>query len=241
MSLRHRFSLLVCAAAFAAAPAPALAQHTHWHDDDPSADWSGETTIDTVPGTPDVPPLPPVPEQPEGDDWEPGDWQPPSRPAPRPKPQLPSLASSKQPMVKGRVARLRTDGRAAIPHDAPKQIRNIIRAANEIVGKPYKWGGGHAKLVDRGYDCSGSVGYALIRNGLMNGPMVSGQMARSWRAKAGRWMTIYANKGHVYMEVAGLRFDTSAVGDWYSRRSGPRWRPAIGKRPGFHVRHLPGL
>jgi cell wall-associated NlpC family hydrolase len=219
MSPRSLLFTLLAALALAALPAPAHADHHHWwHDDDPSADWSDETTVPdtTVPDTT-------VPDT-----------------APR-EPALPPLATTKQPMVKGRVAVLRTDGRAAIPHDAPKQIRNIIRAANEIVGKPYKWGGGHAKLIDRGYDCSGSVGYALIRNGLLHGPMVSGQMARAFRGKPGRWLTIYANKGHVYMEVAGLRFDTSPVGDWYSRRSGPRWRPAIGKRRGFHVRHVPGL
>jgi hypothetical protein len=119
-------------------------------------------------------------------------------------------------------------------------VRAIIAAANQIVGKPYKWGGGHAKLLDRGYDCSGTVSYALIRAGLLISPLVSGTFARWGAAGAGRWTAIYANRGHVYLEVAGLRLDTSAVGDPRGR-SGVRWRPLIGKRRGFHVRHVPGL
>src|SRR3954452_25461219 len=106
---------------------------------------------------------------------------------------------------------LRTDGKAAIPRGAPARVRAMIAAANQIVGKPYKWGGGHAKLVDSGYDCSGTVSYALIGSGVLVGPMVSGQFATWSTAGAGRWVTVYANKGHVYLEVAGLRLDTSAV------------------------------
>ena len=142
--------------------------------------------------------------------------------------------------VPGRVAMLRTDGRAAIPRGAPKAVRLVIAAANQIVGKPYKWGGGHARLVDRGYDCSGTVSYALIRAGLLRSPLVSGALARWSAPGAGRWMTVYANGGHVYLEVAGLRLDTSGVGDRRSR-SGPRWRPLIGARPRFAARHVRGL
>jgi hypothetical protein len=160
-------------------------------------------------------------------------------PAPRPElPQLPPLVKGK--IVPGRVARLRHGGKAAIPRGAPQRVRKLIRALNEIVGKPYKWGGGHGRLVDSGYDCSGSVGYGLIRVGLQRGPMVSGQMARSWSAGSGRWVSVYAHRGHVYMEVAGLRLDTSPVGDPSGRR-GVRWRPPIGKRGGFAARHPAGL
>lgn len=143
-------------------------------------------------------------------------------------------------MVPGKVARLRTDGKAAVPRGAPERVRTLIRHANEIVGKPYVWGGGHARLVDKGYDCSGTVSYALIRTGLLGSPLVSGSLARYGAAGAGRWMTIYANADHVYLEVAGLRLDTSAVAD-PNGGDGPRWRPVIGKRPGFHVRHVAGL
>jgi hypothetical protein len=135
---------------------------------------------------------------------------------------------------------LRADGRAAIPRGAPRRVRAVIAAANQIVGKPYKWGGGHGRLVDSGYDCSGAVSYALIRAGLLRGVLVSGGLAHVHRAGAGRWVSIYANDGHVYLEVAGLRLDTSPVGD-PTGRHGVRWRPVIGRRPGFRARHPGGL
>ena len=163
----------------------------------------------------------------------------PRRPAvaPAEEPALPLVTTA---TVPGRVAMMRRDGRAAIPRGAPKAIRAIIAAANEIVGKPYKWGGGHAKLIDRGYDCSGTVSYALIRAGLLAGVRVSGGFARWAAPGAGRWLTVHANAGHVYLEVAGLRLDTSAVGDRSGRR-GVRWRPVIGGRPRFTARHILGL
>ena len=154
------------------------------------------------------------------------------------QPDVPAVELVTTATVAGRVAMLRADGRAAIPRGAPKRVRAVIRAGNQIAGKPYKWGGGHAKLVDRGYDCSGAVGYALIRAGPQTAPMTSGQFARWGAAGAGRWMTIYANKGHVYMEIAGLRLDTSTAG--YGEK-GVRWRPVTGKRRGFKVRHVAGL
>lgn len=142
--------------------------------------------------------------------------------------------------VPGRLARLRTDGKAAIPRDAPLRVRTIIAAANRIIGKRYKWGGGHGRLVDSGYDCSGSVSYALIRSGELASPLVSGSFARWGERGRGSYVTIYANGGHVYMEVAGLRLDTSSVGD-PAGRSGVRWRPLIGRRERFAMRHVPGL
>src|SRR5438477_377450 len=99
------------------------------------------------------------------------------------------------------------------PGCAPKAVRAILVAANQIIGKPYKWGGGHGRLFDSGYDCSGSVSYALIRSGLLGYPMVSGTLAHWGLKGAGKYVTIFANKAHVYIEVAGLRLDTSEVGD----------------------------
>ncbi|MEV4421933.1 hypothetical protein AB0L40_18405 [Patulibacter sp. NPDC049589] len=157
-----------------------------------------------------------------------------------PDPALLVPVPSSRRTVKGRVARIRTDGKAAIPRSSPQAVKRVIAAANLIVGRPYKWGGGHAKLFDTGYDCSGAVGYALIRGGLLQGSMVSGTFAH-WAARgAGRWISVHANDGHVYMEIAGLRLDTSAVGD-PGGASGVRWRPVIGRRTGFHTRHLAGL
>jgi hypothetical protein len=142
--------------------------------------------------------------------------------------------------VPGRTALMRRDGKAAIPRGAPKRVRAVIAAANQIVGKPYKWGGGHARLLDKGYDCSGAVSFALIRAGLLPAPRVSGALARWAAPGAGRWLTVHANRGHVYLEVAGLRLDTSRVGD-RGGRSGVRWRPVIGRRPAFTSRHVAGL
>jgi|GEM_PF-1680582 len=164
----------------------------------------------------------------------PGDdgWNPPAE-----EDALPPVTTS---YVAGTVARMRTDGKAAIPQGAPQRVRSLISQYNRIVGKRYKWGGGHGKLVDTGYDCSGAVGYGLIKGGLLNTTMVSGGFARWGAAGAGRWVTIYAHSEHVYAEVAGLRLDTSAVGD-RGGGSGVRWRPVIGQRRGFKVRHPLGL
>ena len=242
---------LLCVLALLAV-APAAAHATHWQqqqpgdlpeqadppwEEDEDEDGREEPTFEPAPpAEPPAPPAapelpPPVPDLPEQPDWTP-------EPVPTPEP-IPLVTT---PTVAGKQAMLRTNGKAAIPRGAPKRVRAIIAAANQIAGKPYKWGGGHARLDDRGYDCSGTVSYALIRSGtgLLASPMVSGSFARWGAAGAGKWVTVYANKGHVYMEVAGLRLDTSAVGDWGGRK-GVRWRPVIGKRAGFKVRHPLGL
>jgi hypothetical protein len=155
-------------------------------------------------------------------------------------PEVPEVVTTTLKVVPGTTARMRADGRAAIPHDAPARIRAVIRAANAIVGRPYRWGGGHRRVVDSGYDCSGAVSYALIKSGQLRSPLVSGELARTYAAGRGRWLTIYANRGHVYLEVAGLRLDTSSVGD-PAGRDGVRWRPVVGQRTGFRKRHPVGL
>jgi hypothetical protein len=156
----------------------------------------------------------------------------------QPEPELLPLVSTTY--VAGKVARLRTDGKAAIPRGAPKRVRSLIRQYNRIVGKRYLWGGGHALVEDKGYDCSGAVGYGLIRTGMLRSTLVSGSFARWAAAGPGRWMTVYANRSHVYTEVAGLRLDTSPYGD-VTAASGVRWRPLVGQRTGFKVRHPVGL
>jgi cell wall-associated NlpC family hydrolase len=181
-----------------------------------------------------------APETPQ--DWSQPQQQPvqPQQPTRSPQWNVEPLPLVEGSTVGGNVAKLRTNGQAAIPRGAPARVRAIIRAANLIIGKPYKWGGGHGRLADSGYDCSGSVSYALIRASQLAYPMVSGSFARWGASGKGSYVTIYANRGHVYMEVAGLRLDTSAVGD-YRGKSGVRWRPLIGKRVGFAVRHIAGL
>jgi cell wall-associated NlpC family hydrolase len=131
-------------------------------------------------------------------------------------------------------------GRAIPPQDAPREVRRMINAANRIRSKPYVWGGGHRRWWDRGYDCSGAVGYALHGAGLLETPMTSGSMERLGEPGPGRWITIYANGGHVYAVVAGLRWDTAG-----NRRgiSGPRWHENLraAARGRFVVRHPEGL
>jgi cell wall-associated NlpC family hydrolase len=243
MSIRL-WSVLACLIAVLALPAAASAhRHSGYTNDEQSytgddgqpyegdAGWPGSDAAPAAPAP--VAPAPVVPEQ--DAPFEPEQDQPyiPDEPA------LPIVPATKG-TVSGKVAMLRTDGKAAIPRGAPARVRAMIAAANQIVGKPYKWGGGHAKLIDSGYDCSGAVSYSLIGARVLGGSMVSGSLARWGAHGGGRWMTVYANAGHVYMEVAGLRFDTSPVGD-PTGRSGVRWRPLIGQRRGFHARHVVGL
>ena len=126
---------------------------------------------------------------------------------------------------------------ALAPASAPDPIRQMISAANLIVGQPYLWGGGHGSFQSKGYDCSGAVSYALAGAGLLRTPLTSGQFMSYGIPGPGRWLTIYANPGHVYAVIAGLRWDT--VGD--ARGSGPRWHPFDAYPQGFEARHLPGL
>ena len=126
---------------------------------------------------------------------------------------------------------------ALAPASAPDPIRQMISAANLIVGQPYRWGGGHGSFQSKGYDCSGAVSYALAGAGLLQTPLTSGQFMSYGIPGPGRWLTIYASSDHVYAVIAGLRWDT--VGD--ARGSGPRWHPYDAYPQGFAARHLPGL
>lgn len=160
-----------------------------------------------------------------------------------PSPSAPSDADVEAELAQlkkhaGGNARLSPDGQAIAPFDAPPSVQRIIAAGNIISRSPYKWGGGHGRWLDDGYDCSGSVSFALAAAGLMQAPLVSGQLASWGSAGRGRWVTIYAHDGHVYMEVAGLRFDTSGRD---SRTGGSRWQAARRSGSGFEVRHPPGL
>jgi cell wall-associated NlpC family hydrolase len=128
------------------------------------------------------------------------------------------------------------DGSAMAPESAPDVVKRVILAANEIAKFPYKWGGGHGAWRDDGYDCSGSVSFALAGAGLLSSPLTSGGFLDYGAPGPGRWITIYTNYGHVFMVVAGLRFDTSGRG-----RAGTRWQEAPRTVSGFAVRHVPGL
>ncbi len=131
-------------------------------------------------------------------------------------------------------AALLPNGRATAPAGAPEEIRAVIAAGNRIAGKPYKWGGGHRRWRDRGYDCSGSVSYALHGAELVEWAYDSTGFMRYGEPGPGRWITIYANRRHVFMVVAGLRFDTSGADP-------SRWQDVPRELDGFRVRHPEGL
>jgi cell wall-associated NlpC family hydrolase len=114
-----------------------------------------------------------------------------------------------------------------------------VAAANELQGKPYVWGGGHIRLNDRGYDCSGAVSYVLHKAGLLRGPLTAKEFHRYGAPGPGRFINIYMSGDHVFLSICGLRFDTSDYGA--NRGDGPKWRPTARKFPGFEVRHIPGL
>jgi cell wall-associated NlpC family hydrolase len=128
------------------------------------------------------------------------------------------------------------DGVALPPLEAPEAVKKIIEAGNSIARTPYKWGGGHGKWQDTGYDCSGSVSFALAAAGLLSGPLASGPLMSWGKPGKGKWVTIYTNPGHVFLEVAGVRFDTSAT-----RVTGSRWANEGRSTEGFVARHPPGL
>jgi hypothetical protein len=130
-------------------------------------------------------------------------------------------------------------GRAIAPRSAPRKVKRAIAAANRIVeGKSYCYGGGHSRWQSRCYDCSGSVSYALGKPGarVLKAPMPSGSFMNWGRRGKGQWITTYANSGHIYAVIAGLRLDTSMTdGD------GPGWSKDMRASGGFRVRHPAGL
>ncbi len=129
-----------------------------------------------------------------------------------------------------------TGGMAQPPPGAPPAVAQVIAAGNAIATLPYVWGGGHGSFHASGYDCSGSVSYALAAAGLLSSPLDSTGF-ESWGAPGpGRWITVYANAGHAWMEVAGWRFDTVALSS-----GGTRWSQGGGEFSGFVARHPPGL
>jgi cell wall-associated NlpC family hydrolase len=140
------------------------------------------------------------------------------------------------PGVDGPVARILANGDAVPPKAAPARVKMMIAAGNTIARTPYLWGGGHGAWQDDGYDCSGSVSFALAGAGLMNAPLNSTGFM-SWGDEGpGEWVTIFANDGHVFMVVAGIRFDTSGRGS-----SGSRWQPQMRSTDGYVAVHPPGL
>jgi hypothetical protein len=172
-------------------------------------------------------------------------------PAPPPPPAPTDI------VVPGSLAQVLPDGTAAAPANAPTEVQQAIFAANKIQDKPYIYGGGHRKVEDRGYDCSGTVSYALIGGGLLDSPLDSSSFMKWGESGAGTWITVYTNPGHAYMVIAGLRLDTSVAGTRGSTttrqlkqskrqfkkayESGPRWRPFERSPRGYKKRHPLGF
>jgi hypothetical protein len=136
----------------------------------------------------------------------------------------------------GRTALLK-NGLAYAPRNAPAAVKRAIAAGNRLQGMPYKWGGGHARHDDSGYDCSGTVSYVLREAGLMKGSLPSKGYFSYGKKGEGKWITLYIRNGHVFMTVAGLRLDTGGPGS----RSGPSWKPQTRAGKGHVMRHPKGL
>jgi cell wall-associated NlpC family hydrolase len=136
-------------------------------------------------------------------------------------------------------ATLTADGLAVAPIDAPAAVQAVIAAGNQIAHLPYRYGGGHMAYEDSAYDCSGSISYVFAAAHLLDHTVVSGDLENWGQAGPGKWITVFANAGHTFMYVAGLRFDTVALAE-----TGSRWSDRPANEPDlktFSVRHPPGL
>jgi hypothetical protein len=155
--------------------------------------------------------------------------------APAPTTPAPGTAPA---TVPGTRAKLTKSGLAIPPADAPQAVIDAINAGNRIRKKPYIYGGGHASFKAKGYDCSGAVSYVLNAAGLLDSPIPSGPLMKWGIPGKGSWITVYSNPGHAYAVIAGLRWDTSAMG---SGGNGPRWRATKRPAKGFAARTYLGF
>jgi hypothetical protein len=150
--------------------------------------------------------------------------------------EVPSGVPAPAPVPPGASASL-VGERAVAPASAPPVVKKVIAAANRIRSTPYIWGGGHARWWDRGYDCSGAVSYALHGGALLEAPLVSGSFMTWGESGPGSWITLYANRQHVYAVIAGLRWDTGGDAPGVT---GPRWHAEPPYPKGFVIRHPAG-
>jgi len=156
-------------------------------------------------------------------------------------PPPPGVSTPARPTVQGFVAKI-IHGVAYAPSYAPLQVKEAIWAGDRIRHKPYVYGGGHGAWAAAGYDCSGSVSYVLHAAGLLRTPFDSSQFETWGQPGSGQWITVYTNPGHAFIEIAGIRFDTSSYDDPHPPPgSGPRWRPIVRRAPGFRARHPAGF
>ncbi|HEX3317789.1 MAG TPA: peptidoglycan-binding domain-containing protein [Solirubrobacteraceae bacterium] len=154
----------------------------------------------------------------------------PAQPPANPNPNPPAAAP-------GDNAQLTSDGMAVAPASAPQAVKDIITAGNKIAKLPYRYGGGHnVSFQDTAYDCSGSVSFALHGANLLDSPLPSGDLESWGQAGKGSWVTVYANAGHAFMTVAGLRYDTSGRTD-----GGSRWQSDMRDTSAYVARHPANL
>jgi hypothetical protein len=146
------------------------------------------------------------------------------------------IRGGRQPIVSGSRAYVR-HGVAYAPANAPDSVKQAIWAANALRGKPYKWGGGHGSFYDSGYDCSGTVCYALHSAGVLGTPIPSSDLLNYGQRGRGRWITVYSRNGHTFAVIAGLRLDTTGN----CGTEGPRWHADIRDTGGYEARHPVGL
>jgi cell wall-associated NlpC family hydrolase len=149
------------------------------------------------------------------------------------------LSATQTQTVPGTRARIMPDGYAAAPRAAPAAVQEAIWAANRLIGMPYVYGGGHGSFYASGYDCSGTVSFALHGGDLLSAPMDSSEFYAFGYPGAGRWITVYTNPGHAFLEIAGIRLDTSSAGQ-VDGAPGPRWRPLLADTSGYEARHPGG-
>ncbi|MGH2980385.1 MAG: hypothetical protein ACRDLQ_12230 [Solirubrobacterales bacterium] len=156
---------------------------------------------------------------------------------PPPTPAPGSGGADTRPTTPLEEAQISPDGRVAVaPESAPVEVKKAIWAANRITNKPYRYGGGHRRFRDSGYDCSGAVSYALRGGKLLRRPLHSRAFMRWGEHGRGEWITVYTNPGHAYLMIAGLRFDTSGPGE-----RGPRWRTSARSSRAYSARHPEGF
>ncbi len=139
--------------------------------------------------------------------------------------------------VRGRTAELFSDGHAQAPCKAPDAVQAAIGAGNQIVGLPYARGGGHGRGLDRAYDCSGAVSHILMAANRLDSPTTSSGFRHYGERGKGKWISVYARRGHVFAVVAGLRIDTG----WNGEREGPDWSTRSRPTRGYVIRHPSGL
>ena len=151
-------------------------------------------------------------------------------------PRATVIQGGNRPTVRGNRAVIR-HGVAYAPANAPEAVKRAIWAANSLRRLPYKWGGGHGSFFDNGYDCSGTVSFALHYAGALDAPAQSSELLNYGERGRGRWITVYSREGHTFAVIAGLRLDTTG----YSGTEGPRWHADGRETWGFEARHPVGL